>query len=236
MIRRGVDAPPRALVVCLLLIAATVFFFGEVLLVRTYRMVDGSPGLSLEDVRLAFTENSHSLLEARLRTDMREHVDEAELATLFAWVRSGGPRDDYDQSVAGVFEDRCLRCHKQGGAASFRPLETYDEVRQALADPPCPPFRSMVTITKIHLVGLGALLAIPVLVRPGSSRGARRQSMLVWVTYAGLALDFGSWWLMRIDLAFAIGRAVGHTLLVGGFVWLSVEALRELWLRGRHGD
>jgi hypothetical protein len=221
----------RAVVTCLLLVSVLVFGLGEWLLVRSYRMMDGSPGLSVTDLQMKFQQQSRSLFEARLRTDMREHLDEADLATLLSWARSGAPEQEYQRAVAGVLDDRCVKCHKSGGTAGFRSLETLEAVRATIAAPPSPPFREMVTVTKIHLVGIGLLLAVPTLVRPRSTAAARWQGTATWIAYGGLLLDFGAWWLMRLHLAFAALRGVGQVMLWAGFVVLTAGALYELWLR-----
>jgi hypothetical protein len=225
------DPAPKAVVTALLVVAVVVFGLGEWLLVRSYRMMDGAPGLSVADLRLKFQEQSRSQLEARIRTDMRGHLDDADFATLVAWARSGADEAEYRRTVAGVLDDNCVKCHKAGGTAGFRSLETLDDVRAMVAAPPSPPFRAMVTVTKLHLVGVGALLAVPALVRPGSPRAAQLQRPAIWMAYGGLLLDFGGWWLMRVDLAFAALRGVGHGMLWIGFALLSVGALYELWWR-----
>ncbi len=43
-------------------------------------------------------------------------------------------------------------------------------------------------------------------------------------------LDFGSWWLMRIDLGFAWGRMVGNGMMSAAFAWMVVASLAEAWL------
>jgi hypothetical protein len=225
------DSSRRAVVTCLLLVSVLVFGLGEWLLVRSYRMEDGSAGLSVADIQLKFQQQSRSLLEARLRTDMREHLDETELATLLSWARSGAPEEEYRLRVAGVLDDRCVKCHKSGGVAGFRSLETLEQVHATITAPPTPPFRSMVTITKLHLVGIGLLLAVPAWVRARSAAAARWQTGAVWLGYGGLLLDFGAWWLMRLHLAFAALRGVGHAMLWVGFVLLTAGALYELWVR-----
>ena len=225
------DGSLRAVVTCLLLLSILVFGLGEWLLIRSHRMMDGSPGLSIADVQLKFQQQSRSMFEARLRTDMREHVDEAELATLLSWARSGASEERYRREVAGILDDRCVKCHKTGGMAGFRSLETLEQVRATILAPPTPPLRSMMTITKLHLVGIGLLLLGPALVRPGSPSAARWQERAIWLGYGGLFLDFGAWWLMRFHLGFAALRAIGHGMLWAGFVALTVGALYELWLR-----
>lgn len=225
------DPSQRSLITFLLLVSVIVFCLGEWLLVRSYRMMDGSPGLSVADLRLKFQEQSRSSFEARIRTDMREHLDDAEFATLVAWARTGAPEVEYQRVVAGVLDDRCVECHKSGGVAGFRRLESLEQVRATIAAPPTPPFRSMVTITKLHLVGIGALLAGPAWVRRRSPAAASWQGWGIRLGYGGLLLDFGAWWMMRIDLAFAALRAAGHVMLWAGFVVLTAGALYELWWR-----
>ncbi len=214
-----------------LLVTLCLFVLGEGLLLRTYRHLDGDPGLSLSDVEIAFTVHSDSLLEARLRTDMREHLEEGDLAVFLRWIREGGGARGYQEGVAALLDDRCTGCHRPGRSAAFRPLETFEQVSQALAEPPSPPTRWMVTTTKTHLLGIALLLAVPSLLVCRSRLPSSLQPLLVSAAYGGLLLDFGCWWLMRWSQLFAGGGFLGHALLVGSLAALCLAALEGLWSR-----
>lgn len=38
----------------------------------------------------------------------------------------------YQHDIKPVIENNCTQCHSAGGVAAFRPLETYDQLKQAI--------------------------------------------------------------------------------------------------------
>lgn len=213
---------------------------GEMLVFSTNRHADGDAMLSVADLQKRFTGGHKSLLEAQVSGPMRQYLDNGkEAATLIGWVRAGADEESYRQDVAALVDDRCVRCHRMGGEAAFRPLTSYADLRAASQAAPAPSFRGQLLVTKVHVVGLGLLLAVTALLFlrwPGPESLARWQSAIVAAAFAGLLLDFGSWWLMRVDLAFAWGRLLGNTLMSGSFLWMcACAALGAIRGHGRSG-
>ena len=96
---------------------------------------------------------------------------------------------------------------------------------------PTPPRRFMVTVTKVHLVGISFLIAVPALVCAGTRRWQWLTAALVAAAFAGLGLDFGGWWAMRWALGFAVARVAGHAVFVAAFGALSARAFAVVWAR-----
>ncbi len=146
----------RLLAALLLVCVMVTFTFGQALLVRQYRLLDGRPMLSMSDVVLAFTGDATSLLEARANDDMRQYLSAEELATVVVWARTGAAESAYKRQVAAVLDDRCTSCHNPEGAAGFRPLDTYTGAYAAATAPPAPGYSSQLLVTKIHMFGYRA--------------------------------------------------------------------------------
>lgn|GEM_PF-2830282 len=213
----------RATTAALLLLFAVIWAAGEALVVHEYRFADGEPGLSLKDLELKFTGGYGSLLEARIHGEMRPYLQSpAELALLSNWARNGASETGYRQDVAQLLEERCVRCHRAGGQAAFMPLGTFRQAVVAAKARSVPPFAHQMIVTKIHLFGIGLMLAVvaALFLRATGRRGWA--AALVVTGYAGLAMDFGGWWLMRWDLSFAVCRVVGNVAATGAFAFMVV--------------
>ena len=221
----------KALAMCLIVAVGLVWLSGELLLLRDYQLADGEPGLSIKDAQLRFTGNFQSLLEQHLQTDMRQYLQSsAELSTLLSWARAGATSAEFTVDVAPLLAERCARCHHPGGEAAFRPLSRYADLRAVAHAPPGPSPRRMLLVTKVHLFGLGLLLAVAALLFAQTPLPQGLKVALVSVGYCGLFMDFGAWWLMRVNLAFAWGRAAGNALFSGALVIILTVSFISLWL------
>jgi hypothetical protein len=220
-----------AVLCCILLTLA----LGEALVLRMNRTADGGPFLSVLDLQLRFTGGYDSLFEARVRGEMRQYLDDArEVSLLAGWAREGGARSVWERSVGAVVEDRCVRCHNPAGQASFRRLDSYEAVLAAVHAPAAPTLGHQILVTKVHVAGIAVLLGTAAAICWLTSVPAIHLVWAVRAGFGGMVLDFGSWWLMRLDLVFAWGRVFGNALFAVSLVWLAAAAGIALF-RGRKG-
>ena len=210
---------------------------GESLVLWSNRHADGNPMLSVEDLRRRFTGGHTSMLEMQVRGPMRKYLDDAEeAATLISWIRQGASAEVYQRDVAALVDERCVRCHRGDGEAAFRPLTSYAQVKAAVDDAPAPSFRTQLLVTKVHVVGIGLLLAVTAflfLSVPGPELLVRLATPLIAGAFVGLALDFGSWWLMRLELGFAWGRMLGNAAMSASFLLMCASVVVGATRRGK---
>lgn len=229
---RELPGPLRLLLGSLLLALATTLVLGQALALRIARHLDGRPGISTTDLVLDFTGGFDSLLESQVHGDMRQFLgDRREVAALAAWAREGATQEGYLSTASQVLDERCVRCHKQGGRAAFRPLDTYERARAVALAPAVPSFSRQLLVTKIHVFGIGILLALLGAATMGTALPGSTKMLIVGAGYAGMSLDFGSWWLMRLDTAFAAGRIAGNlvfTVSIGAMVVVCIVELAKL--------
>lgn len=227
----SIPAPLRASATVALTTVVGVVLLGQALIYRTERMADGQPGLSVRDLQMHFTGGYDSLFEARVKNEMRQYfANGTELAVVAAWSKNGAHREEYERDVVGVLDDRCVRCHSPNGQASFRRLDSYEATLDAVQAPSAPGWSRQILIMKIHLAGIGLLVS---LVSAICWAAGAPQHQIAWSTrmaFGGLFTDFGSWWLMRIDLVFAWGRVAGNILLLLSLAGLTVAALSAMYV------
>ena len=226
---RTLPGPARVLAGGLFLSVAATLGLGQWMALRDVRRLDGSAGVSAVDIVLDFTGGASSLLEAEVNGEMRQYLaNRREVATLAAWALEGARKDAYLAGPSQVLDERCVRCHRAGGRASFRPLDTYERAREVAITPARPSFTRQLLVTKIHLFGVGFMLFVMGAGTLATSLPASSKLTLVAAGYAGLALDFGSWWLMRAHTGFAWGRIAGNLLFAGALAGMAVACLFEL--------
>ncbi len=224
--------PERKLVIVALVIACAVtWFIGEVMIWRSAEMADGKPGLSVEDLRQQFTRGYDSQLQAFVENDMRPHLRDAEeVAIISSWANDGGGKAGYPP-VEKVIQARCVGCHTPRGEAAFRPLETYDQVQAAATARSAPALSRQLLVSKVHLVGIGGIIAIMSFFLSGAVFPRRGKQWWVAAAFTGLFLDFGCWWLMRVNLDFVWGRVIGHGLMFFAFAGLVMFVLHGLFTK-----
>ncbi|MFZ5470983.1 MAG: hypothetical protein ACOZIN_16265 [Myxococcota bacterium] len=220
----------KVLVTCVVLTVVATVGLGEALIWRHNQAADGNPGLSVRDLQLAFTGGYSSLLVAQIHGPMRQHLtDAAEVGLLTSWVMNGATPEGYRQDVAALLDDRCVRCHHSSGAASFRLLDNYERARAAAMAPPTPSVARQLQVTKVHVIGVGLLCAIATFLFSASGISERIKTAAILMAFGGLAVDFGGWWLMRLDLGFAWLRPFGNACFVASILGMSAMSLVRMW-------
>lgn len=172
-------------------------------------------------------------LTVAIRTTMREHLEsEAEVETIERWVFGAKDEATYDEVIAPLLDQRCLKCHDAFGEAEKLPLTTYKQVL-----PYTEPFRgktwqALAQLSHQHLLGMGVLFFA---VGAVLFQRQRRFMLKVWLNSAGFAaiiVDIGGWWLTKLEPSCAylvMAGGAGHAL---AFAAMLVLALYEMWVEG----
>jgi hypothetical protein len=209
----------KVIIAGLLVVFTTTWAVGLSMVIRDNHMADGDPMLSVQDLQLRFTGGYTSLLQAQVEGGMRQHLENGQQVALIAsWARAGGGQQGYRQDVGALIGERCGRCHQPGGEASFRPLQTFVQVQAAVEERPRPSVSRQLLVTKVHLAGLGLLLGMSAWLFSAAGLTRRVRTLVISLAFAGLFLDFASWWLMRLDLSFGWGRVLGNALMSSMFL------------------
>jgi hypothetical protein len=213
---------------------AATWAIGEGLLVRNNRLQDKKPGVSIDDLKISFTGGYKSMFEARVKTDMRQYLANGdEVSVLASWAQGGGDRAEFSRGVSTLVNDRCTSCHAPGGKASFQPLTSYEEISALVKTPAAPSASQQLLVTKVHLAGIGLMLALLGLLFTKTAWAREYKGLVILFAYLGLFADFGAWWLMRVDLRFAWGRVFGNSIMSLMFVAMCGAVLLELWKKDR---
>lgn len=230
VVLRLISIEMKALFTMAVLALVATWLIGEGLLIRNNHLHDRKPGISIDDLKIGFSGGYKSMFEARVKTDMRQYLANGdELAVLVAWANNGGDRQEFARDVSALINDRCTSCHSAGGRAAFQPLTSYEEIRPLVMMRSSPSASEQLLTTKVHLAGIGLMLALigSLFSRTGWAR--EYKSMIIVAAYLGLFVDFGAWWLMRVDLKFAWGRIFGNAVMSLMFAAMCAAVLAELW-------
>jgi hypothetical protein len=201
----------------------------------TYAGADGRPGLTPDDVtRRLYGDRSNTKLAAAITSGgMGQYLKSpAEKEQIFAWIHGGATRETF-ASVEPIFTRNCVRCHNPHGAASFRPLTSFEQVSAVAQVDRGESLATFARVAHTHLqslaliyFGLGILFAF-------CGFGEKVKAVVVVTPFAALALDFGarglaSRWPEMVYPMMAAGGMAGAAMvaMVAGILW-------EVWLSRR---
>ncbi|MGA2642184.1 MAG: hypothetical protein ABSG21_14925 [Spirochaetia bacterium] len=197
-----------------------------------YSGVDGKPGLSMADIRIAFHGSGGvSTLEKAVDGVMKQNfASDAEYNKVKAWLKAGAKEADFN-SVKDVFASSCISCHstdaKTGGVA----LENYSEASAVLQIDSGKSIPRLVSLSHLHVMGILSLVFLLCLVFSFTAFAEPVKIVVMAFSLCSIVVDIGSWWLAKFFAAMAPLVILGGVCLAISFLALILLPLYDLWLR-----
>lgn len=221
----------RVLYTCALCIIGLGYLFAFIYLFHTYSGRDGQPGLSYDDLVIAYTGSGEgSKLESALRGPMSTMLPGDEAAALVTWVRGGADRPTYETFVAPLLEKRCVSCH-DGSNPHLSNLGSFDNVKKVTEQDKGTDIFTLVRVSHIHLFGIVMFLFIV-----GQIFGHAYVRPL-WIKYvamgapfAALLVDVSSWYLVKLYHPFAWLTMAAGAMLGLSFAFMWVISMYQMWI------
>lgn len=199
----------------------------------THGMADGKPGLSLDDIVYSYYGNRNgTTLEAKLNGSMKDNAPPDVRIDIIKWARDGAPAADWDAKFKTVFAEHCTVCHNAG--SSLPDFSKLENVQQRASIDTGISFTSLTKVSHIHLFGIafifmlmGAIFVFAV----GISEPVK--ATLIFFPFAFLIIDVISWWLTKLNPAFAwitIIGGYGYSLASTAMLFIS---LYQMWILPR---
>jgi hypothetical protein len=214
-----------------LIVAGIGYLLGFTNIWLTYSPVDGKPGLSVADVRIAFWGNRGATrLQKAIDGPMQGYLaSEADGVKIKDWINAGGKESGF-ADMKGPFE-ACLACHSKDAKTAGVVLEDYAGVAPLLAKDTGMPISRLVTLSHIHVLATLPLIFLLCLVFSFSRFGNPFKSAVIVYSFASIVLDIGSWWLAKASGSLAVLVILGGLTLALAFAALIVLSLYDMWLR-----
>jgi hypothetical protein len=214
-----------------LIVAGIGYLLGFANIYLTYSPVDGKPGLSVADVRIAFWGNRGATrLQKAIDGPMKQYLaSDADGAKIKDWISAGGKESGF-ADLKGSFE-ACLACHSKDVKTAGVVMEDYASVAPLLAQDTGMPISRLVTLSHIHVLATLPLIFLLCLVFSFSRFGNPFKSAVIVFSFASIVLDIGSWWLAKASGSLAVLVLLGGLCLAAAFLVLIVLSLYDMWLR-----
>lgn len=220
----------RVLYTGVLVLMGFGYLFAIIYLYHTYSGRDGEPGLSYEDVVIAYRGSGQgSRLESAMRGPMSTMLPADELKNVVAWVQEGADRSQYESAIKPVFEKRCVTCH-DGSNPHLSNLTNFDSVQKTTEQDKGADVFTLVRVSHIHLFGMTFMFVIMGLIFSHAYlRPVWLKATIVVLPFIAIALDVSSWYFIKLYKPFAAVTMLGGGLMAFSFTFMGLVSMYQLW-------
>lgn len=197
----------------------------------THEGLDGKPGLSAEDIRIAYYgNNQQTRLGAALHGPMAGNLPIAEKRkVIFDWLDHGHKQQEFEAKVAPILNKYCIMCHSEEAGLGLPPLTSFAKVSELTQQDTGASILSLVRVSHIHLFGISFILfflgrifilcEMPVMIK----------RITVAIPFLAMLLDIFSWYATKFIPSFSYTVIIGGglmTLSIGTQILISIY---QLW-------
>ena len=193
---------------------------------------DGQPGLSVEDVKIAYYgEHQQTRLGAALNGSMADNLEGPEQKQIiFDWIEGGVGEEVFNSKVAPILESNCIACHSAESGMGLVPLTSYSEVKELTRTDTGASIQSLVRVSHIHLFGIAFMLFFVGRIFILCEMPVQLKRITVAIPFIAILLDIFSWYLTKIIPGFAY-----VVVTAGGLMGVSVctqilVSLYQMWI------
>ncbi len=214
-----------------LLVAGIGYLLGFANIWLSYSGIDGKPGLSVADVRLAFYgDRGVTKLQKAIDGAMKQYLaSDADGARIKDWINAGAKESRF-ADVKSAFET-CLACHSKDVKTAGVVLEDYAGVSPLVALDTGMSIPRLVTLSHIHVLATLPLIFALCLVFSFARFPNWFKGLVIVYSFASIVADIGSWWLAKASGALAVFVILGGLALAVAFLVLILLSLYDIWLR-----
>ena len=220
----------RTLYTATLIVLGIGYLFAMIQIYEVDAGRDGKPGLSADDIAIAYSGNKTATkLESALSGPMSGMLPGDEGATIIAWVHHGLDKTEYDARIKPIIERRCLVCH-DGSNPHIPNLNGYDNIAKVAQIDTGMSLASLVRVSHIHMFGITFIFFIMGLIFSHAYvRPVWFKSAVIVLPFLSIVVDIGSWYLTKINTAFAWAVIIGGGLMGLSFAIQWFVSMYQIW-------
>ncbi len=211
------------------------YLFALAHLYFTHANRDGRPGISVQDVIIAYYGSmEQTRLESAINGIMADYIGSPENKNaIIKWIHSGRSRERYESEIKPILEKNCMVCHDPKINPALPNLTSYEGVMEVAAGKPAS-LANLVKVSHIHLFGIAFILYLVGRIFILCEMNIILKRIIVVIPFAAMLVDILSWIPARNHLVFAYvivasGAAMG--LFMGVQIFYS---LYQMWFSPYH--
>jgi hypothetical protein len=220
----------RTLFTATLIVLGIGYLFAMIQIYEVDAGRDGKPGLTAKDIAISYGGNKTAAkLESALSGPMSGMLPANESAMIIAWLHNGLDKAEYDAHIKPIIDQRCLSCH--GGSNPHIPnLNGYENLAKVAQIDTGMSIATLVRVSHIHLFGITFIFFIMGMIFSHSYlRPVWLKSAIVVLPFLAIIIDIGSWYLTKINTAFAWAVIIGGALMGLSFAIQWIVSMYQMW-------
>ena len=221
----------RVLFTGTLLVIGLGYLFGLIYVYASDAGRDGKPGLSAEDIAIAYSGSSEGTkLEAALRGPMATMLPAEDMTEVIAWIHRGASQSEFETQIEPIFEENCLDCH-DGSNPHLSNLVGWENVQEVVEQDTGTPLHTLVRVSHIHLFGVTFIFFIVGFIFSHAYvRPVWLKCVIMITPFACISADVMSWYFTKLYTGFAwvVMFAGGLMALSFGAMW--AISLYQMWI------
>lgn len=220
----------KALYTMMLLVLGLGYLFALIQIYEVHSGRDGNPGLSVEDIRIAYSgSKTDTKLEVAIKGPMSRMLSEEQRTQIIAWVRDGGSEESFKTDVAPIIEARCLACH-DGKNPHIPDLTQFSTIQELAQYDTGVSVGTLVRVSHIHLFGLTFIFGFMGLIFSHAYIKRRYvKAIILVIPFVAILVDVASWWLTKVSAGFAYAVIIGGALMGLSFAIQWIVSMYQMW-------
>jgi hypothetical protein len=213
-----------------LLVLGLGYLFGLLYLYESDNNRDGEPGLSVQDIVVAYSgSRDGTVLESALRGPMSTMLDPTDMSTVFAWLREGSDELTYDAIIKPILDENCLACH-DGSNPHLDNLDGYENVAEVTRQDTGADIFTLVRVSHIHLFGMTFIFFLMGLIFSHSYlRPIWFKCVIMAAPFVCVVFDISSWYFTKLFSGFAYVVMFSGATMAFSFAVMWFTSMYQMW-------
>jgi hypothetical protein len=191
---------------------------------------DGKPGLSAEDIAISYSGNrTATRLESALSGSMSGMLPAEERSAIISWVHRGLDKPEYEAQIKPIIDRRCLACH-DGSNPHIPNLNGLENISSVAQIDTGMSLATLIRVSHIHMFGITFIFFVMGLIFSHAYvRPVWFKSTIIALPFASMVVDTGSWYLTKLNTAFAWTVIIGGALMGMSFAIQWIVSMYQMW-------
>lgn len=211
------------------------YCFALVNLYYTHQGRDGKPGLSVEDVVVAYHGSAHrTRLETAINGIMEPNLKyKSDKEVILKWIHQGADKAGYEAQVAPIMNRDCVICHSPEVNPTLPNLTNYEGVLE-VAGASGASLPTLVRVSHIHLFGIAFILYFIGRIFILSDINVIAKRITVAIPFIAMLLDVLSWYITKYLPGFAYVVVTAGALMGASMGTQILVSLYQMWFHRVH--
>ena len=207
------------------------YMFAMLHLYFTHQGRDGEPGLSVDDIRIAYYgRHQQTRLGAAINGAMGANLNLPEQKIIIIdWLDHGSKRAEFEEKVQPILNSNCIMCHSPESGMGLPPLTSYEKVVELARSDTGASLQSLVRVSHIHMFGIAFILFLVGRIFILCEMPVMIKRITVVIPFIAMLLDILSWYVTKISPSFAWVVVISGGLMGVSFITQIVVSIYQMW-------